>query len=84
MSIAQRNARSLLRDCEEQHSRLKAGIGREYSAIKSGHSEVYGLLTDAEYIVSRVIKTVEFREMANRNAPEFAATQRLLKSVGLA
>ena len=47
LSRANLDARRLIADCEAVRLRLKAGIGREYSAMKQGQSHLRELLTRA-------------------------------------
>lgn len=55
-NIAQATAIQLLKDCEAQRVRLKVGINTEYAAIKSGQSELYDLLVDADHIAQRALE----------------------------
>lgn len=56
---AQTRAKQLLKDCETQRVRLKAGIKTEYAAIKSGCSDLYALLVDADRIAQRALDLVD-------------------------
>ena len=58
----QRRVESLLDECDVQHTRLKAGIKAEYSDMKAGYSELYGLLNDAMDIVRDALAVQEFHE----------------------
>ena len=51
-------AKQLLMDCEAQRVRLKGGINREYAAIKSGRSELYDLLVDADRIAQSSLELI--------------------------
>ncbi|MDB9857585.1 hypothetical protein OAC63_04250 [Amylibacter sp.] len=55
---ASARAHELLMDCEAQRVRLKGGIKTEYAAIKSGQSELYDLLVDADHIAQRALELV--------------------------
>ena len=59
LKLAQATANQLLKDCETQRLRLKSGIKTEYAAIKSGQSELYDLLVDADHIAQRALELVE-------------------------
>ena len=59
LEIATYKARSLLEECEIQHRRLRGGIKDEYEAIKSGYSELYALLEDAEQIIKSPLQAGE-------------------------
>jgi len=59
LASAKANAKQLLIDCETQHKRLKSGIQNEYRAMKSGYSDVYGLLFDAKGIARRALELVD-------------------------
>lgn len=56
------DARRLLNDCERQHTRLQARLDAEHRAIKSGYSDVYALLVDADGIVRRALELIEWCE----------------------
>jgi len=60
LEIATYKARSLLEECEIQHRRLRGGIKDEYEAIKSGYSELYALLEDAEQIIKSPLQAVDW------------------------
>ena len=62
LEIATYKARSLLEECEIQHRRLRGGIKDEYEAIKSGYSELYALLEDAEQIIKSPLQAVEWNK----------------------
>ncbi|MCL7404906.1 hypothetical protein MWN63_02785 [Paradonghicola geojensis] len=59
---AEIDARRLLNDCERQHTRLQTHLGTEYRSIKSGYSDVYALLVDADGIVRRALELVDWCE----------------------
>lgn len=59
LASAQTQAKQLLVDCEVQRLRLKRGIKAEYGAIKSGHSELYDLLIDADRISQHALELVD-------------------------
>lgn len=52
------DALRLLNDCERQHTRLQAHLGTEYRSIKSGYSDVYSMLVDADGIARRALELV--------------------------
>lgn len=54
LDLAQARANQLLKDCEAHRMRLKEGAKREYAAIKSGRSELYAILIDADRIAQSV------------------------------
>lgn len=56
----------LLDDCEKQHARLRKGIEREYRAMKTGYSEVYALLVDADGIARRALELIKWCEAGAR------------------
>lgn len=58
LKLAQATANQLLKDCEVQRVRLKRGIKGEYAAIKSGQSELYDLLVNAERISQNALDSV--------------------------
>ena len=62
LEIATYKARSLLKESEIQHRRLRGGIKDEYEAIKSGYSELYALLEDAEQIIKSPLQAVEWNK----------------------
>ena len=62
LEIATQKAQSLLEKCEVQHQRLRGGIKGEYQAIKSGYSELYALLEDAEQIIESPLQAVEWNK----------------------
>ncbi len=62
LQIATYKARSLLEECEIQHQRLRGGIKDEYEAIKSGYSELYALLEDAEQIIESPLQALEWNK----------------------
>ena len=59
LNIAQARARQLLKDCEAHRVRLKGGIKTEYTAIRSGRSELYDLLLDADQIIQYSLEKVD-------------------------
>ena len=63
LKLAQAAANQLLKDCETQRVRLKGGIKTEYGAIKSGQSELYVLLVNADHLAIRAL------ELAERDQP---------------
>ena len=58
LKLAQATANQILKDCEAQRVRLKGGINREYAAIKSGRSELYDLLVDADRIAQSSLELI--------------------------
>ena len=67
VSSAKGCAEKLLQDCETQYARLQSEIEREYRKMKTGYSDVYGLLNDADSIARRAMRLVEWYE--RRAAP---------------
>jgi hypothetical protein len=59
LQIATHKAQILLQDCELQHQRLRGGIKDEYEAIKSGYSDLFGLLQDTEQIIESPLQALE-------------------------
>lgn len=55
--------RRLLDDCEKQHARLRKGIEHEYRSIKTGYSDLYGLLVDADCIAKRALELIDWCTM---------------------
>ena len=49
-----------LKDCERQEARSKGGISAEYDMIKTGYSEVHGLLVDADRIAEDALQVLEY------------------------
>ena len=60
LDIANGMAKALLEDCERQETRLKGGISAEYSMMKTGYSEVHGLLVEAERITEDALQALEY------------------------
>jgi hypothetical protein len=52
----------LLGQLETQHTRLQAGIASEYRSIKTGYSELCGLLNDAKSIVKSALGLLEWHK----------------------
>ncbi|MDB2535767.1 hypothetical protein N9X29_01960 [Amylibacter sp.] len=50
----------ILKDCERQEARLKSGISAEYDNMKTGYSEVHGLLVDADLIAEDALQVLEY------------------------
>lgn len=70
LTQAQAAAAALVRDCEEVHLSLKAGIAPEYRALRGGYSDLPRLLDraldiveSARSIVSRRVKDPHLREV---------------------
>ena len=59
LTSAQARSNQLLENCEAQQTRLKRGIKVEYAAIKSGCSDIYALLVDADRIAQRALDLVD-------------------------
>tara|TARA_B110000208_G_scaffold37187_1_gene49230 strand:- start:174 stop:746 length:573 start_codon:yes stop_codon:yes gene_type:complete len=57
---AKQRAEALLEDCERQEARLKGGISAEYDEMKTGYSEVHGLLVDADRIAEDALQVHEY------------------------
>ena len=53
-------AKALLEDCERQETRLKGGISAEYDEMKTGYSEVHGLLVEADRIAEDALQVLEY------------------------
>ena len=66
----QRRVESLLEEADVQHFRLKKGIKVEYENMKTGHSELYGLITDAQDIVRAAQAVQEFHERREIYRPQ--------------
>ena len=60
LAIANGMAKALLKDCERQESRLKGGISAEYDMMKTGYSEVHGLLVEADRIAEDALQVFEY------------------------
>ena len=60
LDIANGMAKALLKDCERQENRLKGGISAEYNMMKTGYSEVHGLLVEADHIAEDALQVLEF------------------------
>ena len=60
IDIANGMAKTLLKDCERQEARLKGGISAEYDKMKTGYSEVHGLLVDADRIAEDALQVLEY------------------------
>ena len=58
---AKQRAEALLEDCERQETRLKGGISTEYVMMKTGYSEVHGLLVDADRIAEDALQVLDYR-----------------------
>ena len=68
LQIATHKAQNILQDCEVQCERLRGGIKGEYQAIKSGYSDLFRLLQDAEQIIESPLQAVE-RNKARATQP---------------
>ena len=62
LDIANGMAKTLLEECERQQTRLKGGISVEYDEMKTGYSEVHGLLVDADRIAEDALQVHEYRK----------------------
>ena len=60
LDITNGMAKALLEDCERQQTRLKGGISVEYGMMKTGYSEVHGLLVDADRIAEDALQVLEY------------------------
>ena len=60
LDIANGMAKALLKDCERQQTRLKGGISAEYDNMKTGYSEVHGLLVEADRIAEDALQVHEY------------------------
>ena len=52
--------KALLEDCERQETRLKGGISAEYGMMKTGYSEVHGLLVNADRIAEDALQMLDY------------------------
>ena len=59
VACAKCDATSLLNECEDQLARLKLGISGEYEMMKTGYSDVYGLLVSAEFIAEAALRLTD-------------------------
>ncbi|MDC0121555.1 hypothetical protein OAI29_07205 [Amylibacter sp.] len=62
LDIANGMAKTLLKDCKRQEARLKGGISAEYDNMKTGCSEVHGLLVEADRIAEDALQVHEYRK----------------------
>lgn len=46
-------------ECETQRARLKSGVAGEYASIRSGYSDLYGLITDGLRITSDALQAAD-------------------------
>ena len=46
-------------ECETQRARLKSGVAGEYASIRSGYSDLYGLITDGLRITSDALQVAD-------------------------
>jgi hypothetical protein len=53
-------AKALLEDCERQQTRLKGGNSAEYDKMKTGYSQVHGLLDDADHITEDALQVLQY------------------------
>ena len=60
LDIANGMAKTLLKDCKRQEARLKGGISAEYDEMKTGYSEVHGLLVEADRIAEEALQVLEY------------------------
>ena len=60
LAIANGMAKALLKDCDQQEARLKAGISPEYDEMKTGFSEVHGLLVEADRIAEDALQVLDY------------------------
>ena len=51
---------ALLKDCARHEARLKGGISPEYDEIKTGFSEVHGLLVEADRIAEDALQVLDY------------------------
>ena len=49
-----------MKDCERQETRLKGGISAEYDEMKTGFSEVHGLLVEADRIAEDALQVLDY------------------------
>lgn len=54
--------------CESQHTRLKSGIAGEYASIKSGCSDLYGLITEGRRITRDALEIADGHKSASSAA----------------
>ena len=60
LAIANGMAKALLKDCEQQEARLKGGISAEYGMMKTGFSEVHGLLVQTDRIAEDALQVLDY------------------------
>ena len=60
LDITNGMAKALLEDCKRQQTRLKGGISVEYDDLKTGYSEVHGLLVEADRIAEDALQIFEY------------------------
>ena len=66
---AKQRANALLKDCEWQQTRLKGGISVEYTMMKTGYSEVHGLLVESDCIAEDALEVLEYTLKSSRLLP---------------
>ena len=49
-----------MEDCERQQTRLKGEISVEYDETKTGYSDLYGLLVQADRIAEDALQALEY------------------------
>ena len=69
LATAKQRAKALLEDCERQQTQLKRGISVEYNMIKTGYSEVHGLLVEADRIAEDALQVLEYASQTSRLLP---------------
>ena len=69
LEIANEMAKSLLEDCKRQQTRLKGGISAEYDKIKTGISDVYDLLVDADRIAEDALQLLKYASKTYKPLP---------------
>ena len=60
LDIANGMAKALLEDCERQQTQLKGGKSAEYDKMKTGYSQVHGLLDDADHITEDALQVLQY------------------------
>ena len=71
-------AKALLKDCERQENRLKGGISAEYNMMKTGYSEVHGLLVEADRIAEDALQVFEYASKKSLALCKISSTWRKL------
>ena len=78
LAIANGMAKALLKDCERQENRLKGGISAEYNMMKTGYSEVHGLLVEADRIAEDALQVLDYASKKSLALCKISSTWRKL------